>query len=320
MMEIISDPVAEKNFIPVSKIVISHHGTRDVVASLAKVSGASSPKLLMNSSPASPGSLPGILETMTIEQVRDFNPEVVVIPIGSTEPHGPHLPYGTDLFIAEAVTGEAVRLANAENARVLRLPALPISNNVNFKKFPFACRIRVETLMALLKDLVDFVCEEGVRKIVIVNCHGGNDAILASLRQSYDQHQNRAFVCLCHSCSFSDGAYDGFFNDGSPHAGDFETSMIYAIKPELIVENKLKPSKMNQPAISRLGKPGVDWVRPWHVLMSESYSGNPELASSEKGRQFLDICAAGMAKFLIELSREPWHEQFPYPPQSGGNI
>ena len=102
---------------------------------------------------------------MTIEQVRDFHPEVVVVPIGSTEPHGPHLPYGTDLFIAEAVTAEAVRLANAEDARVLRLPPLPISNNVNFKKFPFACRIRVETLMAVLGDIVDFLTEDGVKKL-----------------------------------------------------------------------------------------------------------------------------------------------------------
>jgi len=58
--------------------------------------------------------------------------------------------------------------------------------------------------MAILKDLVDFVTEEGVRKIVIVNCHGGNDStIMALLRQLYDDYQNRAFVCLCGSGSFA---------------------------------------------------------------------------------------------------------------------
>jgi len=260
--------------------------------------------------------VPGLLETMTIEEVRDFNPEVVVIPIGSIEPHGPHLPYGTDLFIAEAVTAEAVTLANAQNARVLRLPPLPISNNVNFKKFPFACRIRVETLMAILKDLVDFVTEEGVRKIVIVNCHGGNDSsIMASLRQLYDDYQNRAFVCLCGSGSFSGDSYARLFSDGSPHAGDFETSMICEIKPGLVAGDKRRPAQMNQPAIARLGQPGVEWVRPWHILMSEAYAGDPGAATAEKGRQFLDACAAGMARFLVELSTEPWHEKFPYPPK-----
>ena len=261
-----------------------------------------------------PKATPGILETMTIEQVRDFHPEVVVVPIGSTEPHGPHLPYGTDLFIAEAVTAEAVRLANAEDARVLRLPPLPISNNVNFKKFPFACRIRVETLMAVLGDIVDFLTEDGVKKIVIVNCHGGNDATIgASLRQISDRMQNRAFVCLCGSGSFSGPTYDSLFKDGSPHAGDFETSMVYHIKPDLVAGDKLQPAELNQPLIPRLAQSGVEWVRPWHVLMSGSYVGNPERASADKGRQFLDACAGGMARFLVDLSREPWHEKFPYP-------
>ena len=260
--------------------------------------------------------VPGLLETMTIEDVRDFNPEIVVIPIGSTEPHGPHLPYGTDLFIAEAVTAEAVSLANAQKARVLRLPPLPISNNVNFKKFPFACRIRVETLMAILKDLVDFVTEEGVRKIVIVNCHGGNDsATMASLRQIYHDYQNRAFVCLCGPGSFAGDSYGRRFSDGSPHAGDFETSMICEIKPGLVAMDKRWPAEMNKLAISSLGKPGVQWVRPWHVLMSGSYAGHPELATAEKGREFLNACANGMAGFLVELSKEPWHENFPFPPQ-----
>lgn len=108
----------------------------------------------------------GLLETMTIADVRAFSPEVVMIPVASTEPHGPHLPYGTDTIIGGGVTAKAVQLANAKGAKVLRLPPLPIGNNVNFKAFPFACRIRVETLMAILADLVEFACEEGVNRVL----------------------------------------------------------------------------------------------------------------------------------------------------------
>ena len=89
--------------------------------------------------------------------------------------------------------------------------------------------------------------------------------------------------------------------------------MVYHIKPDLVAGDKLQPAELNQPLIPRLAQSGVEWVRPWHVLMSGSYVGNPERASADKGRQFLDACAGGMARFLVDLSREPWHEKFPYP-------
>lgn len=255
----------------------------------------------------------GILETMTIADVQAFHPEVGVIPIGSTEPHGPHLPYGTDTLICGGVTAEAVRLANAAGARALRLPPLPIGNNVNFKGFPFSCRIRVETLMALLMDLVTFLREEGVRKIVIVNGHGGNDStVRASLRQLHDKFQQEAFICACSSSNFASDTYKKLFNDGSPHAGDFETSMIQHLAPELIVHRELRTNEMRIPVITALRNREAEWVRPWHLFLPSSAGGQPQLSSAEKGQEFLNACSGGLANFLIELSREPWHPEFPY--------
>ena len=118
--------------------------------------------------------LSGILSEMTIEDVKALDPEIVMLGIGSTEPHGPALPYGTDFFIADNVCRESIRLANQRGARVLMYPTLPIGNNVNFKSFPFACRMRVRTLMHVLLDIIEAIEEEGVRKIVLYNSHGGN--------------------------------------------------------------------------------------------------------------------------------------------------
>ena len=95
----------------------------------------------------------GILMEMTIEQVRQFRPEVVVLGSGSVEPHGPVLPYGTDYWQCDAVVRRGVLLANQQNARALMYPTLPVGNNVNFKAFPFACRLRVQTLMQMLLDI-----------------------------------------------------------------------------------------------------------------------------------------------------------------------
>src|SRR5690348_8129130 len=113
----------------------------------------------------------GILEEMTIEDVEAFHPEVGVIGIGSTEPHGPHLPYGTDTYILESVVTPAVRQANENGARALLLPLLSISLNNNMRAFPYALKFDVTIFMQMLHDLVAQFEKEGVKKVVLFNGH-----------------------------------------------------------------------------------------------------------------------------------------------------
>lgn len=269
----------------------------------------------MNNTPITNPATPGLLETMTITEVRAFQPEVMLIPLGSTEPHGPHLPYGTDAIIADRVSAEAVRLANLGGARVLRLPALPFGNNVNFKEFPFACRIRIETLMAVVMDLVSFGVEEGIRKIILFNCHGGNDAALgASLRQIFDRFQNEAFVGMCGCGCFTGGLHSRLFTDQSLHAGDYETSLMQFIAPEKMPPVAPVATPASRPTIASLAEGRVSWIKNWAHFMPESFAGEPNLSTAEKGREFFEADVAGLAKFLIELSRSPWHPRFPYAP------
>lgn len=259
------------------------------------------------------GRRPGILEEMTEREVRDFAPEVLVLPLGSTEPHGPHLPYGTDTIIADRVTGDAVVEANRKGARVLRIPPLVLGNNVNFKGLPFACRIGVETLMKILVETVLFAREEGVRKVVLVNSHGGNDAaVKAALREIMDRFQQEVFACACTPSAFAGELGGQLFGDRSPHAGEYETSMVMHLAPELVVDSRRSPAEMREPEIASLRGGKVDWVRPWHELMPSSCGGRPDLASAEKGAAFHAACVAGLSGFLLELSRAAWHPSFPY--------
>ena len=78
----------------------------------------------------------GILMEMTIEEVRAFRPEVVVLPVASVEPHGPALPYGTDFTQCDGAVRRGVERANRRGARALMYPTMPIGNNVNFQAFP----------------------------------------------------------------------------------------------------------------------------------------------------------------------------------------
>lgn len=263
--------------------------------------------------PSARGMCAGILETMTITDVATFRPEVVVVPLGSTEPHGPHLPYGTDTFAASAVSEQAVIRANENGARVLRLPALPFGNNVNFKQFPFACRISVRTLMSVIGDMVNFVVEEGVRKMVFVNGHGGNAAAVdAAMREVFDRFQEEIFVCAVDTGVGAGETYQRLFKDGSPHAGDYETSQIMHLASDLVNRSAIAPQPMCEPLLHSLKDGSCSWVKAWHRLMPSSSGGRPDEASAEKGGEFFNECVRGFADFLLELNNAPWTPRFPY--------
>lgn len=265
-----------------------------------------------------PNDLPsGILNEMTIEEVRQFNAEVVVLGIGSTEPHGPHLPYCTDTAIVDGVGRAGVTAANQRGARALLYPTLPISNNVNFQAFPFACRVRVRTLMNMILDIIEALEADGIRKIVLLNGHGGNpDTLQAALREQVGRNRpgEGAFVCLTHTGGLAGETPRKLIEHGSAHAGEYETSMMMHLRPELVRTNKLDAFPIHQPAVEQLKTAGAYFVRPWHALMPASAGGETRTSSAEKGEQITQAAGQGLAALLVELSQTPWHELFPYAP------
>jgi creatinine amidohydrolase len=257
----------------------------------------------------------GILEEMTIEQVRELRAEVVVLPIGSTEPHGPHLPYGTDTFQADAVTRRAVTAANRAGGRVLMYPALPIGNNVNFKAFPFAARVSVRTLMNVVLDIVEALEQDSIKKIVLVNSHGGNtDTLKAAIREHVSRHppDAGAFLCMVTSASFMPAEVGKLIEHGSDHAGEYETSCVMHLRPELVRQEKFDLFPQRQPELPVLRSGEVFFVRPWHGYVPASAGGETRKSTAEKGKALIDGAAQGLAKFLVELSNTPWQAKFPY--------
>lgn len=253
----------------------------------------------------------GILEQMTIDEVRALSPNVAVIPVGSTEPHGPALPYGTDSYRVEGVCYRAITAAVEQGAKAVCLPPLRISLNNNFRKLPFGCRIQVPTFMAVIEDLVTFLEAEGIERIVIVNGHGGNpEALQATLRHL--ARRDGAFVCLLGASQCGGEALHGVIEHPSPHAGEGETSEILYLQPDLVQTDQLSDRPIVPPGFVPLTETKAYYVRPWHLFMPESAGGEARHATAEKGRQVVEASAAGLAKFLVELSEAEGFDEFPY--------
>src|SRR5580704_14762940 len=135
-----------------------------------------------------------ILSEINYGYVKDHPYDVAVLPLGATEPHNLHLPYGTDIFEADAI-GEAIcQAAHDRGARVALLPTIPYGTETNQMAFPMAMNLNPSTVAAVLTDLVDSLARHGVHKIVLLNSHGGND-LKPVLRELYGRTPASVFLC-----------------------------------------------------------------------------------------------------------------------------
>jgi creatinine amidohydrolase len=230
------------------------------------------------------------------------------LPLGSTEPHGPHLPYGTDTYQVTRLCRLGVEWANKKGARAVLYPALPITNNANFRKFPFACRIGVRTLIQVIIDIAKQCKEDGVNKLVLVNGHGGNPgAIMAAMREISGM-DDMPFVCAAER--LNPEGFECPIEHPSDHAGESETSRMMWIRPDLVRTNTLTDNPRGKVKVKSLSR--ADFVRPWHLYLPVSAGGETRTSSSKKGKTIIEAEATGLAELLVELSKAKFDARFPY--------
>lgn len=256
-------------------------------------------------------AMSGILEEMTIDDIRALAPNVGVIPIGSTEPHGPALPYGSDSFHVQATCYRAVAEANRRGGRVVCLPPQRISLNNNFHAFPFACRLSVPVFMQVVRDLVLFLRGEGIRRMMIVNGHGGNTDVLRAVQRDLAGTDD-LFIGLVGDCDCADEAARALIRHESDHAGEKETSQNLFLRPELVRRDKIGVFPRQAPSLETLTRYPVHFVRPWHRYVPASAGGDAREASAAKGEALIKSAADGLATLLTELSHAPETPAFPY--------
>lgn len=256
-------------------------------------------------------NLSGILEEMTIDDVKALKPNVALIPIGSTEPHGPALPFGTDSFQVQYVAYGGVKKANDLGGKVVCLPTQRISLNNNFRAFPFACRMQVPTFMSLLKDLVALCRSEDVHRIVFINGHGGNPDVIRAVQRDLAA-QDGLFTALIHTTTCASKEAKSVWENRSDHAGEEETSQVMFLRPELVREDKITNNPFHYPKLETMKEFQVDFVRPWHLYIPASAGGDATKSSAKKAETVLNSAVEGTGRFLAELSQAPESETFPY--------
>jgi creatinine amidohydrolase len=244
-------------------------------------------------------SRPYILAETNWKSVKDTPFEVAVLPWGATEPHNYHLPYATDNFETGAIAERAAEIAWNKGAKVIALPTVPFGVNTGQLDLRLALNMNPSTQLALLTDLASALSGQGIRKLLIVNGHGGND-----FKQMIRELQPRVdlFICTINWWTCVKGSE--YFDEPGDHAGEMETSIMMALRPELLLPlSEAGPGKAKKFKVAGL-RDGWAWTpREWTKVSSDTGTGNPKASTREKGERFFRAVTERIGGFLVDLAR-----------------
>jgi creatinine amidohydrolase len=241
---------------------------------------------------------PYILEETTWKSVSDTHYAVAILPWGATEAHNYHLPYGTDNFESSYVAAESARRAWDAGAKVIVLPTVPFGVNTGQLDIRLCLNMNPSTQALVLRDIVQSLEVQGIRKLVILNSHGGND-----FRQMIRELQPVASVFISTINWWNCVDPKPYFDEPGDHAGELETSVMMEIAPGLSLSledaGEGKARRFNIPGL----RDGVAWApRQWTEVSDDTGTGNPRAATREKGVKFLDAVTDRIAGYLVDMS------------------
>jgi len=227
---------------------------------------------------------------------------ICVLPLGATEQHGPHLPVATDQLIADAITA---RLDEACGHELLIMPGLPATCSEHHMAFAGTLTLEHETFAAVVAQVVGSAARHGFRRFFLLNAHGGNMSIGGVVAEQLASRHRDAEVVFGTWFRMAASALAPLVEGAYPavgHACEFETSLILALRPELvdgeaIVDDGIAPASPLLRADLLSGGPTVR-SQPFDQITTSGVWGKPSLATAEKGRAILDVVVPEIKQVL----------------------
>jgi creatinine amidohydrolase len=232
---------------------------------------------------------------------------IAVLPVGAVEQHGPHLPLSVDRDILDGIIATALPLI-PDDCPAVFLPTCAVGKSNEHSAWPGTLTLSAATLMAMWSDIGDSVAAAGVKKLVLLNSHGGQiapmDIVVRDLRIKHG-------MLTVAANWFAMGLPEGLISPAEErfgiHAGEMETSMMLALHPGLVQMTHARDFPARQAELSgHLGlSPAGKLGWQMQDLNAAGACGNAAAATPEKGRAFLDHAARQLVALLQEVQRIP---------------
>jgi creatinine amidohydrolase len=234
------------------------------------------------------------LSDATWTEVRNLETALAVVPVGSTEQHGPHAPLGTDVVTAEAVTDAALERIDRE---VVRAPAIPVGVAEEHRQFPGTMWVSDDTFRRYVRESVESLAFHGFDRVVMVNGHGGNvDAL-----HEVGGRLTRSGEAYAVPYTWFEAVGDHSSEMG--HGGPLETSLLRHLEPALVREDRLDDAKAG--AAEKWG----EWVSHADLAYDSAeftengVVGDPTDGNAKRGEELLDLAAEALVRLLDAVAR-----------------
>lgn len=241
---------------------------------------------------------------------------VAVLPVATYEDHGYHLPIDTDVLLCTQVCERAV--ARIPEEAVL-IPPIPHGYSPHHMDFPGTITIRWDTFINYVKDVCISLAHHGFKRILIVNGHGSNTSPLDLAARLSIVDREGDLLCAAvnhwglHKVREAGKALRTSEFGGTSHAGEYETALYLALKPELVEMDKavdevsnLSPSFQTDLLAGKRADASVASLMPYWSTMTESgVRGDATKATKEKGEQWLEAALEGLIELVRELRETP---------------
>lgn len=250
------------------------------------------------------------LADLTYPEVQDAleRPNVAVLPVGATEQHGPHLPLDVDVRIAETLS-EAAAERVPDDVAVVVAPALPFGISEHHMRFPGSIALPAETFIDVVYEVGRSLVRHGFERLVIVNGHGGNIGALSVVAAKLRTAARARHVLSIAEWALAGEAFSAIRDSppgGTAHACEYETSLYLHLRPEMVQMEKAVrevPYVLVDGTLLDMFEPGPYEAAVGHDFSRSGVTGDPTLATEEKGRRVLDAAAANLAVVLEQVAR-----------------
>lgn len=241
-----------------------------------------------------------ILHETNWKFIKDNNYEIAILPWGATEPHNYHLPYGTDVYQSMKISELAAKKVWDNKVKVMVLPTIPFGvQNPGQIELPFCLHTRPSTQKLLLEDIFSSLNLQGVKKLLIINGHGGND-FKSIIRELVPQFPSM-FIGVTDWFKLIEN--EKYFDEVGDHAGEMETSIMQYIHPGLVLNlEEAGIGSENESNIDALNKKEVWTPRRWDKISEDTGIGNPQKATPAKGKRFVEDLTNKLADIILEIA------------------